>query len=497
MAELVAGIGHQKSLLKVAAITDAEVRRRRGIPRHLRIRADGIEVEAERPNYESDFSAFTIRISPGSESEAERLTKAGKDLGEACELRTENGSVTFVIPPVPGIDVAAARRAVDVLSQQIKLPEVWRFDGSNYRTDPIDLETLFKAMLQYKASDIHITPGQKPIFRVDNQVHVSNLIGVISSAQIYELIKRVAPDRYWAAFEKSQQTSFGYHQAGLGYSRVSAFIKRGAPHITFRYLPEKVPSFEDLHIPTEMMHELAKMHNGLVLIAGMTGSGKTTTVASLVDWINRNRSCHILTIEDPVEYVHEDKKAFVSQRSLGEDVETFAEAVEGALRHDPDVIVVGEMRDADTIRSAISAASTGHLVLSTLHSNNAYGVVNRIVSFFDPVERDLVRQQLVDSLRCVICQKLVPKKGGGRVPALEVLFNDVKAISKAIVAGDTLAIRLGMQQTLSDSMLFEFYLHRMYEEGLIEIDVAKEYAPDLDMLDQILMGTYSVPRMAH
>ena len=328
-------------------------------------------------------------------------------------------------------------------------------------------------------------------------MHASGLMGPISTSQIFELIKRIAPDRYWSEFEKHQQTSFGYHQAGLGYSRVSAFIKRGAPHVTFRYLPEKVQSFEELHIPKEMMQKLAKMHNGLVLIAGMTGSGKTTTVASLVDWLNRNRSCHILTIEDPVEYVHEDKKAFVSQRSLGEDVETFAEAVEGALRHDPDVIVVGEMRDADTIRSAISAASTGHLVLSTLHSNNAYGVVNRVVSFFDPVERDLVRQQLVDSLRCVICQKLVPKKGGGRVPALEVLFNDVKAISKAIVAGDTLGIRLGMQQSLSDSMLFEFYLHRMYEEGLIELEVAKEYAPDLDMLDQILMGTYSVPRMAH
>ncbi len=497
MAELVAGIGHQKSLLKVAAITDAEVRRRRGIPRHLRVSADGIEFVAERPDYDSDFNAFTIRVTAGSEEHAARLNEAGAQLGGACELRREDGVITFVIPAAGTGDANAARRAVEALSHQLKLPEVWRFDGSNYRTDPIDLETLFKGLLQYKASDIHLTPGQKPIFRVDNQVHVSGLIGTISSSQIHELIKRVAPARYWADFEKNQQTSFGFHQVGMGYSRVSAFVKRGAPHITFRYLPEHVPSFEDLHIPTEMMHKLAKMHNGLVLIAGMTGSGKTTTVASLVDWINRNRQCHILTIEDPVEYVHEDKKAFVSQRSLGEDVETFAGAVEGALRHDPDVIVVGEMRDADTIRSAISAASTGHLVLSTLHSNNAYGVVNRIVSFFDPVERDLVRQQLVDSLRCVICQKLVPKKGGGRVPALEVLFNDVKAISKAVVAGDTLGIRLGMQQTLSDSMLFEFYLHQMYEQGLIELDVAKEYAPDLDMLDQILMGTYSVPRMAH
>jgi twitching motility protein PilT len=497
MPELVAGIGHQKSLLKVAEITDAEVRRRRGIPRHLRVRADGIDFEAERPDYDSDFAAFTIRVSPHDEAEAERVKAAGTKLGAACDQKVEDGVITFFIPGDPGTNGEAARRAVETLSQSLELPEVWRFDGSHYRTEPIDLEILFKGLLQYRASDIHLTPGQKPIYRVDNRVHISDVMGVVSTSQILELIHRVAPDRYWEEFEKHQQASFGYHQTGMGYARVSAFIKRGAPHITFRYLPEKIPSFEELYVPREMMQQLAKMHNGLVLIAGMTGSGKTTTVAALVDWINRHRSCHILTIEDPVEYVHEDKKAFVSQRSLGEDVATFAQAVEGALRHDPDVIVVGEMRDADTIRSAINAASTGHLVLSTLHSNNAYGVVNRIVSFFDPVERDLVRQQLVDSLRCVICQKLLPKKGGGRLPALEFLFNDVKAISKAIVAGDTLAIRLGMQQTLSGSMLFEFYLHRMYQDGLIELDVAKEYAPDLDMFDQILMGTYSVPRMAH
>src|SRR5690606_21974250 len=143
-------------------------------------------------------------------------------------------------------------------------------------------------------------------------------------------------------------------------------------------------------------------------------------------WINTHRLCHILTIEDPVEFIHPNKKAIVSQRSLGEDVATFGEAVEGALRHDPDVIVIGEMRDPDTIRAAISAASTGHLVISTLHANNASSVVNRIVSFFDPVERDLVRQQLQDTLRCVICQILIPRKGGGRIPALEMLFNDIK-----------------------------------------------------------------------
>lgn len=496
MAELVAGIGHQKSLLKVAAITDKELRKRRGIAKRLVASSDGIQFEAHRADFDADYDQFTIRLAPDGLN-TEQLIQSAAALGPACTHRQDAESLTFEFNGDGTSDGQAARDALESFSHHLTLPEIWRFDGSEYRADAVDVEMLFKGLLQYKASDIHLTPGQKPIFRVDNKIAISEITGPLSSAQILDLIRRIAPPRYWEEFQKHNQTSFGYHQTGLGYARASAFIKRGAPHLTFRYLPERIPSFEDLHMPQEIMEKLAKTHNGLVLIAGMTGSGKTTTVAALIDWINRNRNCHILTIEDPVEYVHENKRAFISQRSLGEDVETFAEAVEGALRHDPDVILVGEMRDADTIRSAISAASTGHLVLSTLHANNAYGVVNRIVSFFDPVERDLVRQQLVDSLRCVICQKLVPKKGGGRVPALEVLFNDVKSISKAIVAGDTLAIRIGMQQTLSASMLFELYLHQMYEKGLINVETAKESAPDLDMFDQILMGTYSVPRMAH
>src|SRR5690606_23540003 len=202
----------------------------------------------------------------------------------------------------------------------------------------------------------------------------------------------------------------------------------------------------------------ASMHRGLLLVTGMTGSGKSTTVAALVDWINGHRAAHILTIENPVEYVHTNKKSIISQRGLGVDVATFNLAVTGALRHDPDVVVIGEMRDPDTIRSAINAAATGHLVISTLHANTASEVVNRVVSFFDPVERDLVKLQLRDCLQCVICQRLVPKIGGGRIPALEVLFHDVKAMTDGILQGDTDHIRVGMQQAVSHSFLFEQYL---------------------------------------
>jgi len=243
------------------------------------------------------------------------------------------------------------------------------------------------------------------------------------------------------------------------------------------------------------MEALAKQHHGLILVTGMTGSGKSTTAAALIDWINSNKACHILTIENPIEYVHNNKKAMISQRCTATDCKNFFQAVTGALRHDPDVIFIGEMRDPDTIRSAISAAATGHLVVSTLHANTASEVVNRIVSFFDPVERDLVKLQMRDCLRCVICQRLVAKQGGGRLPALEIMVNDIKPINDGIIAGDTDTIRIGMQQSVSHSFLFEIYLHRLYKDGIIDLEEARFFATDVSVVDQLVMGTYSIPRL--
>src|SRR5262249_50266040 len=287
---------------------------------------------------------------------------------------------------------------------------------------------------------------------------------------------------------------FIYHQVGLGYTRVSAFIKAGVPHCTMRYLPEKIPSFEDLSIPRAAVEKLANLHFGLVLVTGMTGSGKSTTVAAMVDWINENKDLHILCLEEPVEYVHGNKHSVVSQRDIGVDIATFQEGVRGALRHDPDVIVIGEMRDPDTIRSAINAAATGHLVISTLHASTASEVVNRIVSFFDPVERDLVKLQLRDALRCIICQRLVPKmSGGGRLPALEFMFNDTKHIADGILAGNTIAIKVGMQQDSSASFIFEKYLFDFAKKNVITTEVAREFASDRSIFDQMKLGTYVIP----
>jgi twitching motility protein PilT len=382
-----------------------------------------------------------------------------------------------------------------LLGELLRLPEVWHVYGENYRGEPLSIGRLFQEMGDRRASDVHLYPGSSPVFRIDGETLADGQMEPVSGEQILALLREIASDRDWQQFDKENQCSFNYHQFGAAFSRVSAFITAGVPHLTIRFLPEQIPSFEDLHIPRSVMERLGAMHHGLVLVAGMTGSGKSSTVASLIDWINSNKSLHILTIEDPVEFVHVNKQAIISQRNVGTDVATFQEGVRTALRHDPDVVFIGEMRDPDTIRAAIDAASTGHLVLTTFHSNTAAEVVNRIVSFFDPVERDLVRLQLRDSLKCVICQRLLPKRGGGRIPALEFLFNDSRLISESIIRGDSVGIRVGMQQTISASKIFERSLHELVKLGKISLETALANATTPEIVEQMRLGTYVPPQL--
>ena len=494
MSEFVIGTGHQRSIRDVLKIVEEQILHTEGIPRKLMARSPSFKAVAWRSDFKGDFEAFSLRIKADDE-EVVALKKVAEEYKEHCTLIEEDGAVVVDCPGKSQQSSEDSIKALDKFCQCITLPEVWRGSGDNFRVDRISVELLFQAMIQYKASDVHLSPGSSPVFRIDNHTHPSELMGELSAVQISSMIEEIASDIYWQEFQEHKQTSFNFHQAGLGYSRVSAFTKSGAPHCTFRFLPETIPSFEDLHVPRDTMTTLAELHRGLLLLAGMTGSGKTTTCAALVDYINTNRSAHILTIENPIEYVHKNKKSIISQRTLGPDVESFNTAVTGALRHDPDVIVIGEMRDADTIRSAISAAATGHLVISTLHANTASEVVNRIVSFFDPIERDLVRLQLRDCMQCVICQRLVPKKGGGRVPALEMMLNDVKAIGDGIMVGATDIIRIGMQQTISHSFLFEHYLFEQFTKGIVELEDAREFSTDQSVFDQLRMGTYTVPRL--
>lgn len=496
MPDIVAGVGRQPSVRNIVPVALANVVPIEGEPLRVIGRSVGIEFEAGRAAVDKDFTRFTLRLDGEFPHVADAL-EAANEMSESCEVREEDGTQVFVCPPASSEDAAAGLNAVDQICAKLSLPEVWRFSGQDFESTPLSIELLFRAMVQYEASDLHLTPGNKPIFRVENQARTAEIMGPVSARQILDLIESIAPEGALREFKEKNQCSFGFHQVGLGFARTTAFVKMGAPHLTFRYLSEEVGSFEELGIPVEMLQQLATVNDGLLIMAGMGGSGKTTTAAAVIEYINMNRNAHILTIEDPIEIVFTGKRAFISQRSLGTDVETFAEGVAGAMRQDPDVIFIGEMRDVNTVRAALGAASTGVLVVSTLNSGSAYAVINRLVTFFNPVERDLVRQQLQDNLRGVICQKLIPKKGGGRVPALEVLFNDIKPISDAIDEGSTIKIRIGMQQTLSHSYLFEHHLYKLLKADTITLETARAAAQQLDTFDQINMGTYKVPRLEH
>ena len=429
MKEVVLGLGQQKSLWSVVQQADEQLRTIHGSPRRMIVRSRGIEIEASRPRFEGDFESFKVRFPQPSRALRDSLGAFAARCPVACEVGDAEGTLVLGCAAPSAGQVDKLHEACDALSETYPAARGLADPRRGVPDRPDQPRGPLPGHDPLQGQRHPPLPRAAPVFRVDGAMRRVQSFEPLSSEQILSMIETIASEKHFREFTERQQCSFIYHQLGLGYARVSAFCKAGVPHCTMRFLPEKIPSFEELNIPRAAMERLANLHFGLVLVTGMTGSGKSTTVASLIDWINANRSLHILSIEEPVEYVHTGKKSIVSQRDVGEDIGSFHDAVRGALRHDPDVIVIGEMRDPDTIRSAINAAATGHLVISTLHSGTAYEVINRVVSFFDPVERDLVKLQLRDALKCVICQRLLPKIGGGRLPALECLFNDTKAIS--------------------------------------------------------------------
>jgi len=496
MADLILGLGGLDSLSEVVDTAEKEVLRTLGVACKVSMRSQQVEVVARRTDGKAPFTELAFRVQLDWDGVNDLETALRPHAAECIIERDDK----WLSVQYPGNGAAATperfTEIADICGHEVKMPEVWHVFGGDYDEQPLTYQTIFKAMVENDASDMHLMAGEPPILRVDNRlVRRDDICGRLSSVQLERMVEEIAPREAWEEFRTEMQTSFNYHQVGLGYSRVSAFRKQGAVHLTFRYLPEKIPSFEELSLPIDVLEKMSQTQRGLFLLVGMTGSGKTTTMSAMADYINRHRKRHMVFIEHPVEYVHHNEESVVSQRDVGLDVLNFAEAVRGSLRHDPDVIVIGEMRDADTIRSAIAAAATGHLVLSTLHSNTAAEIVNRIVSFFDPVERDLVKLQLRDCLRGVICQRLVARIGGGRVPAIEVMFNDIKQINDSIVAGNTDGIRIGMEQTTSTSFIIERYLYKLVNDKIVDIQEARESATDISVLDQLMIGTYTIPRV--
>jgi twitching motility protein PilT len=286
------------------------------------------------------------------------------------------------------------------------------------------IDDLLEQMVARGASDLHLSVGSKPAIRVHGHIHRLEEFETLKPDDTQQLLYQILSSEQQKNFEIKRQLDFAYGVPGLARFRVNVYFQRGSLGGAFRLIPEAIKTLEELGLPSSL-HELAQKPRGLVLVTGPTGSGKSTTLASLIDEVNRTRAEHILTIEDPVEFVHRHKKCIVNQREIGFDAPNFAEGLRAALRQDPDVILVGEMRDLETIATALTAAETGHLVLGTLHTQSASSTVDRIIDVFSPAQQEQVRMQIAGSLQGIITQALLPTgDGNGRVPALEILLPD-------------------------------------------------------------------------
>jgi len=340
----------------------------------------------------------------------------------------------------------------------------------------MDITELLAFSVQHDASDLHLSTGTPPSIRVDGDVRKLN-IPAFDAKDVNALVYDIMNDRQRKEYEENLEVDFSFEVPNLARFRVNAFNQNRGPAAVFRTIPSKILSLDDLGCP-EIFREISDTPRGLVLVTGPTGSGKSTTLAAMVDYINDHKHDHILTIEDPIEFVHETKKCLINQREVHRDTLSFEAALRSALREDPDVILVGEMRDLETIRLAMTAAETGHLVFGTLHTTSAPKTIDRIIDVFPGEEKSMVRSMLSESLRAVISQTLIKKVGGGRVAAHEIMIG-VPAIRNLIredkIAQMYSAIQTGMQHGMQT---MDQCLQNLVNRGLITKQDAMEKAVD-------------------
>ena len=342
-----------------------------------------------------------------------------------------------------------------------------------------ELDEILQEAVDRHASDIHITAGRPVIFRIDGDLRP--LDGEkLSPEQIEELVVPLFADndRLVETMEKTGEIDFAHSLYGRGRFRVNVFKQRGTLAMVMRLLPFKIPAPRELGLPASVQ-ELCQRKRGLVLVTGATGSGKSTTLASLINMINKTYSKHIITLEDPIEYLHRHEKSIVNQREIGDDTESYAGALRAALREDPDVILVGGMRDLETIQTAITAAETGHLVFSTLHTNSAADTINRVIDVFPPHQQQQIRVQLASVIECVISQQLLPiQTGSGRVAAFEVMMG-TSAVRNLIREGKAFQIPSMIQTSKKQGMQsMDDALYNLYIGGLISAENCLNYAQD-------------------
>ncbi|NPA41448.1 MAG: type IV pilus twitching motility protein PilT [Aquificae bacterium] len=354
------------------------------------------------------------------------------------------------------------------------------------RTKEIRLIDLIQIAVRKNASDIHITSGAKPAIRVDGNIMFMNEFPVLTPEMTQKLAYSVMSEKHRKILEERGQVDFSFGIKDIGRFRANVFYQRSSVAAAFRRLPYKIRTVTELGL-SENVLDLCHRKMGIVLVTGPTGSGKSTTLAALINYINENFPYHIITIEDPVEYIFHHRKSIVNQRELEQDVFSFADALRAALREDPDVILVGEMRDKETIEIALRAAETGHLVFGTLHTNTAISTITRIVDVFPAEQQEQIRVQLSMTLQGVISQRLLPRVGGGRVLAYELLIPNV-GIRNLIRENKLQQIYSLMQsgQLESGMQTMNQSLYKLYKAGYITLDEALRASPDIKELERML-----------
>lgn len=353
-------------------------------------------------------------------------------------------------------------------------------------TAGLHLDEILRIAFERKASDIHITAGLPPMMRLDGEITTLPFTS-LKPEDTQRLLYEILTDDQITKFESTREMDCGYTVKGLSRFRVNVYMQRQATAAALRIIPNKIPSFEELRLPP-IIREISKRHSGLILVTGPTGSGKSTTIASMIDDINENRTNHILTIEDPIEYLHKHKKCMVNQREMHEDTYSFHGALRAVLREDPDIILVGELRDLETIEAALTLAETGHLVFGTLHTRNAPSTIDRIVDVFPSDQQDQIRVLLGNTLEAVISQQLLPKLGGGRVAALEIMLG-IPAIRNLIREGKTHQMYSVLETNSNVGMVtMDKNLAEHFKSGQVAYDECLMRAVDRDSFSRLAKG---------
>jgi twitching motility protein PilT len=352
-----------------------------------------------------------------------------------------------------------------------------------------DVSLYFRLCVERGGSDLFLKEGHKPMARINGKV-VPIHESVMDHDYAEAIWKSVLNERKQEVYNRDGETDDSHEVPGCGRFRANMFQSRGAYAMVFRHVKSDIPRMEDLNLPIDQVMKIANFRRGIVFATGITGSGKTTTLASILNWININLEKHIVTLEDPIEFVYESQKSLINQRNIGADTIDFKIALRNVVRQNPDVILIGECRDGETMEAALAAAETGHLVFTTLHTVNAIQSVERVLSFFPPHQHDLIRQQMSLTLKAIMSMRLVPKmEGFGRVPAIEILF-DTPRIKELLLEGNTKAIGQAVYEGKEHygTQTFNQALHDLYKGGLISFEDAMANADNPDELKLELRG---------